>query len=451
MITITMEAELVQHIRKLIQDNQIHTVRITLTDNTNITRSRYVPAKSFLQSLSGQGINYPSALFSMDASAQLVPEAGAGYHGGYPSWVLKPDLKTFMVLPWLPGTARVIADVTTPGGQPVPVAPRQILKNVLARAAATGFQLKGAFEFEFYVFKQGNEALTPAWQGLNCYSDTKQAQVEEILTAVIQGLEGIGAGPEVANTEYGPGQFEITNSPFTGLEIADMAVYYRSAIKEILHLKGYSATFMGKPMAGASGSGGHFHHSLLDMRGTNVFYGPDRHQELSDICRWAIGGQLAHAGAICALANSTINSYKRLRPYRFAPVNASWGNEHRCAMIRVPYNRTANTRLENRLPAADTNPYLAAAAILAAALDGITNKIEPPASCDGSDPYAREDYPKLPACLPEALDALLADQTMLGYLGEEFVNHYLALRRAEWQRFQNHVTDWELKEYFELF
>ena len=446
-----MEADMIQHIRKLIQDNQIHTVRITLTDNTNITRSRYVPAKSFLQSLAGQGINYPSALFSMDTSAQLIPEAGAGYHGGYPSWVLKPDLKTFMILPWQPGTARVITDVVTRDGQPVLLAPRQVFKSVLDRVTSAGFQLKGAFEFEFYVFQQNNGSLNPVWQGLNCYSDTKQAQVEDILTAIINGLEGIGAGPEVANTEYGPGQFEITNSPFTGMEIADMAVYYRSAIKEILYLRHYAATFMGKPTADASGSGGHFHHSLLDRQGVNVFYAPGQPYGLSDICRWAIGGQLAHAGAICALSNSTINSYKRLRPYKFAPVNACWGHEHRCAMIRVPYNRAANTRLENRVPAADTNPYLAAAAILAASLDGILNKIEPPASCDGLDPYAREDYLKLPTCLPEALDALQSDSVMLSYLGEEFMHNYLALRRAEWQRFQNHVTDWEFKEYFELF
>ncbi|MTI81819.1 MAG: glutamine synthetase [Firmicutes bacterium] len=445
-----MKDDLIHHIRKLLVENQIHTVRITVADNTNITRSRYVPAKSFLQSITGQGVNYPSALFSMDTSARLVPEAGAGYSGGYPSWMLKPDLSTFMILPWVPGTARVIADVVTPEGKPILVSPRQVLKNVLGQMDKEGMSVKGAFEFEFYVYDQREESLTPSWHGMNCYSDVKQFQVEDIFTAIIQGLEGIGAGPEVANTEYGPGQFEITNSPFTGLEMADMAVYYRSSIKEILTRQGKTVTFMAKPKNDISGSGGHFHHSFYDGSGKNIFYDPAKADGLSDVCRWAIGGQLKHARAMCAVINSTINSYKRLIPYSFAPINVSWGHEHRCTMIRVPNQREDNTRLENRMPGADTNPYLAAAAVLAASLDGIKNKIEPTDSSDGNNPYEQQ-LSTLPRNLPEALEALQRDEVLVKYLGEEFVSSYISLRKAEWDRFQTHVTNWELDEYFELF
>ncbi len=445
-----MQTDLVQHIRKLIQQHQIHTIRLTLTDNTNITRSRYVPVKAFLQSINEQGVNYPSAVFSMDTSARLVVDAGAGYEGGYPSWVLKPDLSTFMVLPWVPGTARVIADIVTADGTPVNASPRQVLKNVLNLVEKEGYRVKGAFEFEFYVFNETDGRTEPAWQGLNCLSDVKQSQVADIFNAIIQGLDGIGAGPEVANTEYGPGQFEITNSPFMGLEVADMAVYYRSAIKEILSQKGYQVTFMGKPVTNASGSGGHFHYSLLDGDNNNVFYSAASADGLSDICRWAIGGQLAHAGALCGLINNTVNSYKRMQRYSFAPINASWGHEHRCAMIRVPHHRGINTRLENRLPPADTNPYLAMAGILAASLDGIKNKIEPPESCDGQNPYEQQQYKPLPDSLPAGLAALRQDEVLAGFLGQEFLAHYTALRLSEWQRFQNYVTDWELNEYFEL-
>ncbi|SHE94073.1 glutamine synthetase family protein [Desulforamulus putei] len=446
-----MRETLVQHIRHLIQEHRIHTVRVTLTDNTNITRSRYVPAKAFLQSISEQGINYPSALFSMDTSAKLVTGAGDGYEGGYPSWLLQPDLSTFVVLPWVSGTARVIADIVRPGGEPIPVSPRQVLKNLLKQLNDVGLTMKGAFEFEFYVFRQQGDSLEPSWQGFNCFSDVNQAQVGDIFTAIIQGLEGIGAGPEVANTEYGPGQFEITNSPFNGVAAADMAIYYRSSIKEILTQKGYTATFMGKPKCDASGSGGHFHFSLYNALGQNVFHDPEAKDGLSDLCRWAIGGQLRHARAICGVVNSTVNSYKRLQPYSFAPINASWGHEHRCAMIRVPYVRGENTRLENRLPAADTNPYLAAAAILAASLDGIKNQIEPPACSDGLNPYEQTDLVKLPATLPEALEELQRDQVICAYLGREFIRHYVALRMSEWQRYQRHISNWEIKEYFELF
>ena len=445
-----MRGNLVQHIRHLIQEHRIQTVRVTLTDNTNITRSRYVPTKAFLQSLSGPGINYPSALFSMDSAARLVPTAGGGYEGGYPSWLLQPDLSTFVVLPWVPGTARVIADILLPDGQPQVISPRQVLKNILKQVNEAGFQMKGAFEFEFYVFKRDSETLEPTWQGFNCFSDVRQSQVEDIFTAIIQGLDGIGAGPEVANTEYGPGQFEITNSPFQGVAAADMAVYYRSSIKEILSRKSYTPTFMGKPRSDSSGSGGHFHFSLYNQQGGNVFLDSAEKDGLSDICRWAIGGQIRHAGAICALTNSTINSYKRLRPYSFAPINASWGLEHRCTMLRVPYVRDDNTRLENRLPAADTNPYLAAAAILAASLDGIRNQIEPPVSCEGMNPYEQGDLAKLPTSLPEALRELQKDEVLCAYLGRDFIQHYLSLRWSEWQRYQEHISDWEMKEYFDL-
>jgi glutamine synthetase len=445
-----MQGQLVQHVQNLIQEYQIHTVRVTVTDNTNITRSRFVPARAFLKAIQGGITQYPSAMLSMDTSASLVLEAGNGFAGGYPSLLLVPDLSTFVVLPWAPGTARVIADLAWPDGRPWEGAPRQVLRRILQRLKAAGFTLKGAFEFEFYVFR-GNDAGKPVWEGLNCFADVNQFHVSDIFTAIIKGLEGIGAGPEVANTEYGPGQFEITNSPFTGLAVADMAVYYRASIKEILHQLGYTATFMAKPLISASGSGGHFHHSWLDGKGQNVFYDPEAPDGLSDICRQVIAGQLAHAGALCALANCTVNSYKRLKPYSFAPVNASWGHEHRCAMIRVPFARGEQTRLENRLPAADTNPYLAVAGCLAAGLDGVQKKLALMPPVDGRDPYAEPELPPLPDSLPAALTALEQDAVLREYLGEEFYRNFTALRRAEWARFSAHITDWELNEYLHLF
>ncbi|WP_018086195.1 glutamine synthetase family protein [Desulfurispora thermophila] len=448
-----LQEHLIQHVQNLIQEYNIHTVRLTITDNSNVIRSRFVPARAFLNAIQGGTVaQYPSALLTVDSSAELVPEAGEGFAGGFPSFLLLPDLSTFVVLPWVPGTARVIADIVRPDGSLWEAAPRQVLRRVLERLGRHGYTLKGAFEFEFYVLhKSGPEsAHRPVWQGLNCFADSVQIRLTDIFTAIIKGLEGIGAGPEVANTEYGPGQFEITNAPFTGLAVADMAVYYRTSIKEILHQLGYSATFMAKPFPRSSGSGGHFHHSWLNERGENVFYDPQAADGLSPLCRRAIAGQLAHAPAICALANSTINSYKRLRPYYFAPVNASWGYEHRCTMLRVPFARGEQTRLENRLPAADTNPYLAIAACLAAALDGVEKELNPAPPVVGQNPYELSELPPLPDSLPVALAALEKDAVLQEYLGEEFCRNFLALRRREWARFQEHITDWELNEYLEL-
>lgn len=438
------------HIQQLLREHQIHTVRVCLHDNSNVPRSRYVPTRHFLESVIQGDVSFPSVVFSMDTSAAIRPEAGDGFRGGYPSWVLKPELSTFGILPYARGMARVIADLYTPGGQPIPVAPRHVLRNVLQEYKREGYRVRGAFEYEFYVFAQAEQGLKPVWDGLQCFSEVKQAKVEEIITSVMLALADMGAGPEVANTEYGSGQFEVTHSPFWGMEIADMAFYYRSSIKELLHKKGYTATFMSKPVTGMSGSGAHMNHSLYSEAGDNLFYDPDQPDGLSDLSRWFIGGQIAHAEALCALVNPTVNSYKRLQPYSFAPTTASWGYEHRGAMIRVPHKRGDATRLENRLPGADTNPYLTLAAILAAGLDGIRNRIEPPPPLFNQDAYAAEAK-RLPQTLPAALQALAEDSLFRTWLGEEFVHHFITLRQAEYERFHAHVTDWELQEYMDLF
>jgi glutamine synthetase len=238
---------------------------------------------------------------------------------------------------------------------------------------------------------------------------------------------------------------------FPGVTAADMAVHYRMAVKEIIHRMGFVATFMTKPLNGASGSGSHFHHSLFGPDGRNAFADPGGTHGLSDVCRWFIGGQLRHAAALCALANPSINSYKRQRPNTFAPCTSSWGLENRACLIRVPNGRGQSTRLENRVPGADNNPYLMMAAIYAAGLDGLRNKIEPEYFIQGENAYARDDLPPLPRSLAEALAALKADGALIEILGDEFVHSYSALKGNEVARFTDHVSDWEVREYLELF
>lgn len=448
-------SDLSNHITQLLREKQIHTVRVSLHDPSNIQRTRYVPLRYFLEQVMHGSLSYPSALFSMDTSAKLLPEAGDGFDGGYPSWVLKPDLATFGILPSSQGMAHVISDIFLPDGQPVPTSPRHILRRVLNNLTEDGYRVYGAFEYEFYVFlgdgqRTGSSSLEPVWSGLQCFSEVVQAQVEDIITSVMFALTEMGAGPEVANTEYGSGQFEVTNSPFWGLEIADMAFYYRTIIKEILQRKGYKATFMSKPVSSSSGSGAHTHLSLFDQKGNNLFSDPHQPDGLSNLCRWFIGGQIRHAKALCALCNPTINSYKRLQPYTFAPTTVTWGYEHRGAMVRIPQYRGENTRLENRLPGADTNPYIALAAMLAAGLDGIRQQLDPPPALAKQDAYAQE-FDRLPRSLPQALTALEEDEFFRETLGEEYLRHYILMRHAEWERYEAAVTDWEYKEYLDLY
>jgi len=440
-------------IRKIIQDEGIEVVRVVFNDVVNVARARNIPIATFLEDVLEGSLQYPSAMFSVDTSANFVLSAGAGFTGGYASWMLKVDPSTFTVLPWAHKTARIIADVYTLAGDPVNISPRGVLRNVLREIEHEGYSTYGAAELEFYVFKKYDKTgYEPAWTGLQCYSEVRQAEVDEILYDLAVPVKSIGIQVEAANTEYGPGQFEISMKPFRGLGQADAAFYYKTAAKELMHKRGLLATFMTKPVSGMSGSGAHFHHSLYHLsNGQNAFYDADDEFGMSEVFKHFIAGQLAHAPAICALANPSINSYRRLRPYTFAPSNITWGFENRMCLIRVPNARGQATRIENRMPGSDNNPYLTMAAMYAAGLDGIRNRTPLPDPIRGEDAYSAAGCGFLPSSLDEALEALQADEVLVKYLGQNLVNTYVALKENEINRFNNHVTDWELTEYAELF
>ena len=441
-----------EDVRRLIDEHGITTVRVTFVDNSGVTRARNVTAATFARHGITDGIPYPSAMLSVDTGANFVVPAGAGFASGYPSWLMKPDPGTFTILPWVPGTAKIIADLYTLDGEVVEVAPRRVLQRIVEELRTEGYTTRGSSELEFYVFKSVEQGIPqPTWTGINCYAEVKQQQVDGILATLSANLDAIGLGVEEANTEYGPGQFEISSTHFAGVRAADMSVYYKMAVKELMFQQGYTATFMTKPLNGCSGSGAHFHHSLYDLGGKNAFADPDGEHGLSDVARWFIGGQLAHAGAVCALANSTVNSYKRLRPYTFAPAAACWGLENRMTLVRVPHARGQGTNLENRAPGADNNPYIMMAGIYAAGLDGIRRRIEPSHFIQGEDAYARADLPPLPTTLQEALAALRADEPLVGLLGQSWVDTYTALKGNEARRYNDFVSNWEVNEYLELF
>jgi len=442
----------VQHIQQVVRQHNIQTVRVCVQDASNVSRSRSVPVRKFLEMIAGdRELSFPSAVFSLDTSARLQREIGEDYGGGYPSWRMDLDLPSFSVLPYAPEVARIIADLQTHDGKPIMLAPRNVLRRVLKQYEEHGYRVFGSFEYEFYAFRESEGGLVPAWEGLQCFSETKQSEVEDIVRDILYHLTEMGADPEVANTEYGAGQFEVSNSPFWGIQIADMAFYYRTSIKEILARKGVKASFMSKPQNGMSGSGAHLHHSVFDEHQQNVFFDNQKPDGLSDFCRWFIAGQLYHARTISALANMTVNSYKRLRPYTFAPSKVNWGYDNRGCMIRIPATRGEATRIENRIPGADTDPYLALAVTLAAGLDGVINQIAPSEALQETvDAYSAES-PYLPRHMGEALEELEKDEWARRALGNEFLQHYLALRKAEYERYLTHVTDWELKEYLDLF
>ncbi|SKC88575.1 glutamine synthetase family protein [Maledivibacter halophilus] len=436
-------------ILQLVQENRIDTVIVYVNDNSNINRSRFVSIDHFLSKVIDAGLGLSSAVFSFDTKGELNNDIGNGYLGGFPSWIIKPDISTFSVVPYLNNTARVIGDLYYSPSVPAEIAPRNVLKKVISLYKDEGIIIKGAFEFEFFIFQKNCQSdINPIFGGKQCYSEVHESGMLEIFKDIMHNLSEIGAGPEIANTEYASGQLEVTNSPFYGVEIADMATYYKMSIKEIVKKRNLIASFMPKPKVDQSGSGAHLHISFYDTNGKNLFIDEKSPDGLSKLCHNFIAGQLEHGNSMCCLANPTVNSYKRLLEYSFAPATITWGYEHRGAMIRVPFSRNENTRIENKLPGSDTNPYITLATILAAGLDGIKNKMKPPEPCNGYTAYESK-FDKLPNSLIAAVNELKKDTYFKSILGEEFIKQYISLREFEWNRYSKHISDWEIEEYLE--
>ncbi len=263
---------------------------------------------------------------------------------------------------------------------------------------------------------------------------------------MLRYLRDAGLRVTAANHEFCGGQFEINLYHSDLVDAADRAFRMKSAVQEIARHEGMLATFMAKPFNDEGGSGFHLHVSLVDEDGTNVFGDPDGQHGLSDIGRYAVGGVLAHAPALAAILNPTINSYKRFGPDTLAPWLIDWGLDNRSAMVRIPPERGPASRMEVRLGDATANSYLAIAAVGAATYLGIRDKVEPPAPLEGYG-YDPEAAPMLPQSLPEALDALAADTDLREVLGDFFVESFLTYKRNEVERFAHHVTDWEFREY----
>jgi glutamine synthetase len=273
----------------------------------------------------------------------------------------------------------------------------------------------------------------------------RKGDPQGILLTMLRSLRDAGVRVTAANREFCPGQFEINLDHSEMLDAADRAFRLKSAVQEMARLHGRMATFMAKPFNDEGGSGFHLHMSLVDQSGTNVFGGSGEHG-ISDTGRSAIAGILAHAPALAALLNPTINSYKRFGPDTLAPWLIDWGLDNRSAMIRIPPERGAGARMEIRLGDATANPYLAMAAVGAAAYLGIRNGLKPPSPLEGYG-YDPSRASKLPQRLADALDALEADRELSEVLGATFVSSFVTYKRNEIERFERYVTDWEMREY----
>jgi glutamine synthetase len=464
-----------------IREKGLRTVRVVLVDQHGVPRSKFLSPEAAIAAMSN-GADFSGAIYSLDTANSVFPPAFAAGGGfgideftGFPDVVIVPDPETFRVLPWADRTGWVICDVYFSNGQPVPLDGRAILREQLRRLEKAGYAYTAGLEVEFYIVRlvddrialdqTGMPPVRPTVdvfeQGYQFMSESRLDGVEETITALRDGLFDIGLPPRSMEDEWGPGQMEFTFSPLRGLAAADAMIMFRTATKAICRRRGLLATFMCHPgLPNFFPSGWHLHEALVDAESGNNLFASDT-EVLSTVGRHFVAGLLDHAKPMTLFTTPTINGYGRFRPYSFAPDRIGWAVENRGAMVRVQGDAgDKGTHVENRLGEPSANPYLYMAANVAAGLDGITRGAEPPPPVS-ADPYAAEAE-LLPTSMSEAIAVLENDTLFRREFGEGFVDYYLMMKRAENARYQaavaenptpegQAVSDWEMREYFEVY
>jgi glutamine synthetase len=436
----------VQQVVARLREQGVDVVRVSYADLIGVDRGRDVLVDE-LERVAGHGLAFCRAVYHTSPMGDVVPVAG-GLDVGLPDIKVTPDLSTLTPLPWEPGAAWCVGDTWSHDGTPAQEAPREVARRVSARLAELGLVAVVGPELEFFVCEQdaGGTWRRYADEPGNVYVVGRKGDPRGLLLTMLRHLRDAGLRVTAANHEFSAGQFEINLDHSELVDSADRAFRLKSAVQEIARHDGLLATFMAKPFNDEGGSGFHLHVSLVDDAGDNVFGDEAGPQGLSPRGRAAIAGVLAHAPALAALLNPTINSYKRFGPDTLAPWLVDWGLDNRSAMVRIPPERGGATRMEVRLGDATANPYLAAAAVGAAAYLGVRDELVPPDPLEGYG-YDPSKAQLLPQRLPDALDALEADTALRDVLGEHFVRSFLTYKRNEVERFERHVTDWEFREY----
>ena len=376
--------------------------------------------------------------------------------------VLDPD--TYAVLPWsldVRRRARIFCDIETPDGKPFDGDPRGVLKRMTAKIAERGWTYYIGPEPEFFLFKGGNgESVHPVPHDVGGYFDFSAGDdAVRVRTELMDALSSMGLEVEVGHHEVALGQHEIDFRFADAVKAADNVLTLKYTVKAIAALHGLTASFMPKPVYGINGSGMHCHQSLFDDKGNNLFFDENDPVHLSPLAYSFIAGQLKHARGLAALVAPTVNSYKRLVPGYEAPVYIGWAQQNRSALIRIPrytQGRNKSVRAELRFPDPSSNPYLAFAGMLAAALDGIDNKLTPPKPMNNVNLYhldakerKRLGVGELPGSLGDALVELSKDRVLVGAMGESAYEAFVRAKTEEWDEFRLRVSDYEIERYLE--
>jgi glutamine synthetase len=365
-----------------------------------------------------------------------------GIRTGAADLLVRPEPETLRDLSWRPGWRVCLATPSWPDGSPCEFAPRELLRRVLGDVGDLGYEVMAALEYEIRLW---DGAGAPLSSGIS-YSLVEIGRFEEFTARLIPALEGLGVELAAVHTEAGPGLLELNLDAQRGVRAADDAALVKFGVKGVAASMGLRASFLAKTVPGEEGSSGHAHMSFW-RADENAFAAPAPTDPFPKEALAAIAGVLDHLPAASLLLNPTVNSYKRLIPGWFAPINATWGYENRsCAVRAIRSARPELWRFECRRPGADANPYLALAALAACAADGIGRMAEPPPPIEG-DAYERTDVPALPGSLEAALAAFERDGVLRTALGEGFSEYYVTSRAWELKAWRETVTDWERDRY----
>jgi len=433
-----------------VREDEIKFISLQFSDVTGAVKSVDMPVKG-LEAVLEDGMWFDGS--SVEGFARIQE---SDMH-------LRLDPDTYAMLPWSSTErrrARVFCDIFMPDGQPFEGDPRGTLKRLLAKLAERGWVYNIGPEPEFFLFKPADGGAHPVPHDIGGYFDfSAYDEAVRVRTILMDALETMGLEVEVGHHEVALGQHEIDFRFADALRAADNVLTLKYTVKAIAAQHGLTASFMPKPVFGINGSGMHCHQSVFDKKGENIFFDSQDEYHLSKVAYSFIAGQLAHARPLAALVAPTVNSYKRLVPGYEAPVYIGWAQINRSALIRIPRyteGRDKAMRAELRFPDPSSNPYLAFAGMLAAALDGIDKELAPPRPLNNVNLYhltseerSQMGVGELPGSLSEALTELGRDEILKGALGSVVYEAFNRAKWAEWDEYRTAVTDFEIEKYLE--
>jgi glutamine synthetase len=442
---------------RMLDDQGVRHYKLGVFDIDGVMRGKYLDRSKFLSAID-HGLSFCDVVVGWDSADQLYDNTTvSGWQTGYRDAPVRLDPGTVRLLPFEPDTALVIGGFA---GDYEAVCPRAVLRRTLERARASGYAVKAALEYEFFVFDEtpqsvrvkGYGNLRPFTPGMFGYSVLRNTVHHEIYHELLDTMAAMDCEIEGLHTETGPGVMEAALRYDDAAKAADKAALFKTFAKVLFQRRGLMATFMAKWSSQYPGQSGHIHVSLCDAgTGKNVLHDPAGEHELSEVMGWFLAGQVRYMPEMLAMVCSTVNAYRRLVPGMWAPTHANWAIDNRTTAIRAIPAGPKGTRSEYRVGPADANPYLALAAAIGSGLRGIEERLLPPPPVVGNG-YENPGVGtrSLPGTLREATAMFRGSAVARELFGETFVDHFAATRDWEDRENRKHVSDWDLARYFEI-